>query len=146
MRLVHTVVVNAEREAVWNYVDDPNNLATLNPGLKSMRHVAGPERDAGAVYELIHTVGDREVLTTATITDRRPPSSMTTESTSEMGVTTTTFAFKSVNYRTEWTLFIEYRFKGFYWLASLFTRGAMRKAQRAEMEAMAERVEAGLRG
>lgn len=145
MKFIHTIHIDANPDAVWSFLDDPKNLAELNPGLKSYRHVSGPERDVGAVYEFVHAVDSRELVTTTTITDRRPPRLMTTESTSETGATTMTFAFESVDGRTEWTMFVEYRFKGVYWWASLFTRRAMRNAQRTEMEAMAERIDEGLR-
>jgi uncharacterized protein YndB with AHSA1/START domain len=123
MKARFEVIVNADRNTVWDAFDNPDNIPQWQPTLKSFTHKSGTPGEVGAITELVYDENDRELVMSETITERRRPDFMA-------GIYTTK-GRKSliVNYfeiiegdKTRWVRHANHNFSGFMKLVSPFIR------------------------
>lgn len=117
------ILIDADRAAVWRFFDDPNNMTTWQPALKSIAHKSGSPGQPGAISELVYDENDREVVMTETITARRAPSFLggTYESKWATAVIVNYFEEADAG-QTRWVSNANYRFKGFMKVRAFFIR------------------------
>ena len=73
VKLKSEVIIEADRALVWRLFGDPDNLASWQPSLESVRLVSGTRGHPDAVSELIYDENGRKVVLTETITATREP-------------------------------------------------------------------------
>ncbi len=142
MRYRNDILINAAPEIVWQVFDDPESSYDWQPALKSHSLIAGNEGEVGSVYELVYDNDGKELKVVATLTEKRKLESVAST------VDCDAYSAKVYNWfqavgdeQTRWTFDIEYRFKGVYWLVSLFLRSTMRARAADEMQRFRQLVE-----
>jgi hypothetical protein len=76
MKARFEVIVNADRNTVWDAFDNPDNIPKWQPTLKSFPHKSGTPGEVGAITELVYDENGRELVMSETITERRRPDFM----------------------------------------------------------------------
>lgn len=73
MKFKSELLLEADRETVWNTFDDVDKLESWVQDLIDYRPVSGKLRQVGAVAELVYRENGRQLSVTETITERRAP-------------------------------------------------------------------------
>jgi uncharacterized membrane protein len=84
MRVERTIVVNAPREVVWDYITDPANYTLFFSGITRWEVEGRKKRGCGARYRMLMHVGSAEVGGLVEIVEFEEPGDMAW--TSVMGV------------------------------------------------------------
>ncbi len=135
MKLKYELVIDADRDTVWESFDDADNLKRWQPTLNSYRHLSGEAGRPGMVAELTYAENGRTVVMTETITERRRPDFMAgiyeTDRSSALIVNT----FETVDGGgTRWTAWMNMSFRGFTKLLSLFLIKSIRRRTEDDMQ------------
>lgn len=146
MKYHREIVIDAPRERVWRLFDDPGNLSKWQPTLRSFEPRSGKPGEVGAVSELVYEENGRRVVMTETITERREPDFLAGVYESDWGATLIVNHFEvQGEQRTKWSVWCNFRFRGFMRLLSPFMAGSIRRRTDADLErfkALAESADA----
>ena len=129
------ILIDADRETVWRFFDNIDNLPKWQPTLKCVRHVTGTPGQEDAVSERVYDENGREVVVTETITARRAPEFVggTYESTGGTVVIVNLFEATGDG-KTRWSSNTNHMFKGMTKLMSLFARQSICERIDADMQ------------
>lgn len=117
------VLIDADRDTVWRFFDNPDNMTRWQPTLKSFTPISGTPGQADAVSELVYDENGREVVLTETITARREPEFLGGTYESKWGTVVIVNLFEQVGSRqTRWSSNTNHIFKGFMKVMALFMR------------------------
>ena len=127
MKLKAEVIIDADREVVWRYFDDPDNLTKWQPTLESHSYVAGEPGEPDAVCELRYKEKNRLRVVRETITARRAPDFLAgiRESGYANAVVVNHFE-DAADGKTRWVAFWNYSFTGVAKFKTLFTHRSFR--------------------
>ena len=73
MKYKTEVIINAPREKVIEYFDNPENLKKWQPGFISMEHISGEKGEVGSQYKMKYKMRNREIEMIETITKKQLP-------------------------------------------------------------------------
>lgn len=73
MKTKFELIIDANREIVWDAFQNTDNIYKWQPTLKSFTHKSGVPGDVGAVSELIYAENNGEMVISETITEKRRP-------------------------------------------------------------------------
>jgi uncharacterized protein YndB with AHSA1/START domain len=115
------VIIDADRDTVWRFFDNADNMTKWQPTLRSFRHVSGTPGQPDAVSELVYDENGREVVLTETITARREPEFLGGTYESRWGTVVILNLFEQTeDGRTRWSSNSNHRFRGLMKFLSLF--------------------------
>lgn len=121
------VLIDANRDTVWRFFDNPDNMTKWQPTLKSVRQVTGTPGQPDAVSELVYDEKGREVVLTETVTARREPEFLGGTYDSNWGSVVILNLFEQTNDgRTRWSSNSNHQFKGLMKFLSLFMAKSIR--------------------
>lgn len=123
MKAKFEVIVDADRNAVWDAFDNPDNISKWQTTLKSITHKSGTPGEVGAITELVYDEDGRKLVMTETITERRQPAFMAGIYTTKGSKSLIVNYFETVgDDKTRWVSHANHNFSGFMKLVSLFIR------------------------
>lgn len=129
------VVIDAPRELVWTVFDDPDNMKKWQPTLESFTHKSGEPGQPGAVSELVYRENGREIVMTETITERRDREFLAGTYDNAYGTTLIVNRFEAIDVNTtRWTMWCNFRFRGFMKIMALFMAGSIRRRTNDDLE------------
>lgn len=129
------VVIDAPRELVWTVFDDPDNMKKWQPTLESFTHKSGEPGQPGAVSELVYRENGREIVMTETITERRDREFLAGTYDNAYGTTLIVNRFEAIDDNTtRWTMWCNFRFRGFMKIMALFMAGSIRRRTNDDLE------------
>jgi carbon monoxide dehydrogenase subunit G len=141
------ILIDADRETVWRFFDNPDNMTRWQPTLKSFTHISGTPGQVDAVSELVYHEGSREIVITGKITARRAPEFLGGTYESKWAAVVTVNLFEqTADGRTRWSGNTNYQFKGFMKLMALFARKSICEHIDADMQRFKLFVETELAG
>jgi uncharacterized protein YndB with AHSA1/START domain len=115
------VMIDADRDTVWRFFDNPDNITKWQPTLRSCQHVSGAPGQPDAVSELVYDENGREVVLTETITARREPEFLGGTYESKWGTVVILNLFEQTDDgRTRWSSNSSHRFRGLMRFLALF--------------------------
>ena len=115
------VLIDADRDTVWHFFDNPDNMTKWQPTLRSFRNVSGTPGQPDAVSELVYDENGREVVLTETITARRDPEFLGGTYESRWGTVVILNLFEQTeDGRTRWSSNSNHQFRGLMRFLSLF--------------------------
>ena len=120
------VLIDADRDTVWRFFDNPDNMTRWQPTLKSFTHISGTPGQSDAVSELVYDENGREVVLTETITARRETEFLGGTYESKWGTVVILNLFEQIGDRqTRWSSNTNHIFKGFMKVMALFMRNSI---------------------
>jgi len=129
------ILIDADRDTVWRFFDNPDNMTRWQPTLKSFTHISGTPGQADAVSELVYDENGREVVLTETITARREPEFLGGTYESKWGTVVIVNLFEQTGDRqTRWSSNTNHVFKGFMKVMALFMRKSICDRIDADMQ------------
>ncbi|MBT8097241.1 MAG: SRPBCC family protein [Woeseia sp.] len=138
------VIINAPREQVWAAFDDPDNMTRWQPTLESFVHKSGTPGHPGAVSELTYNENGRKIVMTETISERREEEFLAGIYESGFGTTTIVNNFEKINaQQTKWTMWCNFRFRGFMKIMALFMSKSIRKRTDEDLQRFKQLAEGG---
>ena len=141
------VLIDADRDTVWRYFDNPDNMTKWQPTLKSVRQVSGTPGQADAVSELVYNENGREVRLTETVTARREPEFLGGAYDSDWGnVVILNLFTQTHDGRTRWSSSSNHQFKGLTRFLSLFMAKSIRRRIDEDMQRFKLLVETEVAG
>lgn len=136
------VIIDAPRDHVWATFDNPDNMARWQPMLESFVHKSGTPGQVGAVAELTYRENGRKIVMTETINERREPDFLAGIYESDFGTTTIVNQFEQLDEKkTKWTMWCNFRFRGFMKMMALFMGGSIRKRTNDDLQRFKELAE-----
>ncbi len=127
MKLKAEVVIDADRDVVWRYFDDPDTLSQWQPTLESHDHVAGTPGEPDAIRELRYREKSRLRVVRETITARREPDFLAGIRESAYANAVVVNHFEDAgDGRTRWIAYWNYSFTGIAKFKTLFTHPSYR--------------------
>ena len=145
MKTRFEVIIDADRDTVWQAFDNAYNLRKWQPTLKSFRHKSGPPGEPGSVSELIYNDNGREVIMVETLTEKRRPDFMAGVYESQWGNAVIVNYFESIDdKKTRWVGHANHTFKGFMKLMTFFIRKKICERTEADMQRFKLLVESQL--
>lgn len=145
MKLKFELIIDADRDAVWDAFDNPDNRKRWQPTLASYRHQSGEPGQIGAVAELVYQENGRNIIMTETITEHRKPDFLAGIYETSHGTTLIVNTFEPVvEGGTRWTSWINMSFRGFMKLLSLFLIKSIRRRTENDMQHFKLMVETDL--
>jgi uncharacterized protein YndB with AHSA1/START domain len=141
------VLIDADRETVWRFFDDPDNMTKWQPTLRSFRPVSGTPGQPDAVAELVYEEDGREIVLTETITARREPEFLGGTYESKWGTVVILNLFEPTDDgRTRWSSNSNHQFKGLMKFLSLFMVKSIRSRIEDDMQRFKLLVETAVAG
>jgi hypothetical protein len=135
MKAKFEVIVDADRNAVWDAFDNPDNISRWQPALKSFTHKSGTPGEVGAITELVYDENGRELVISEIITERRQPDFMAGIYTTKGSKSLIVNYFETVeDDKTRWISHASHSFSGFMKLVSPFVRKAIRSRTENDMQ------------
>jgi len=135
MKTRFEIVIDADRDTVWDAFDNPDNMVKWQPTLKSFTYKSGPPGDVGSVAELVYDEKGREIVMLETMTEKRRPSFMAGIYESKWGKALIVNYFETVDEnRTRWVGHANHSFKGFMRLMSPFIRKSICERTESDMQ------------
>lgn len=135
MKLKAEIIIDADRDTVWQAFDNPDNMSKWQPTLKSFTHQSGQPGQPGAVSELVYEENGREIVMTERVSERRQPDFMAGSYESKWGTALIVNHFEKVgDKQTRWVSYWNQTFSGFLRLLTPFMRGSMRKRLDDDMQ------------
>ena len=123
MKAKFEVIVDADRNAVWDAFDNPGNIPKWQPTLKSFTHKSGTPGEVGSITELVYDENGRELVMSETITERRQPDFMAGIYATKGSKSLIVNYFETVEgNKTRWVSHANHSFSGFMKLVSPFIR------------------------
>ena len=120
------ILIDADRDMVWRFFDNPDNMTRWQPTPKSFTPISGTPGQADAVSELVYDENGREVVLTETITARREPEFLGGTYESKWGTVVILNLFEQAGDRqTRWSSNTNHVFKGFMKVMALFMRNSI---------------------
>ena len=117
------VLIDADRDTVWQFFDNPDNMSKWQPTLKSFTHKSGTPGQPDAISELVYDENGRDIVMTETITARREPAFLGGTYESKWGNVIIFNHFEETNDgKTIWACNSNYVFKGFMKVMAIFMR------------------------
>ncbi|MGB5353372.1 MAG: SRPBCC family protein [Woeseia sp.] len=142
MKYKTEVIINAPRERVWAEFDNPDNMTRWQPTLESFVHRSGTPGQPGAVSELIYNENGRTVVMIETINERREPDFLAGIYESNFGTTTIVNQFEELgDSQTKWTVWCNFRFRGFMKLVAFFVSKSIRDRTDCDLQRFKELAE-----
>ena len=127
MKLKAEVIIDADRETAWRYLDDPDKLSNWQPTLESYSCVSGKPGQPDAVCELRYMEKGRLRVVRETITARREPDFLAGIRESGYGNAVVVNHFEDAgDGRTRWIAYWNYSFSGIAKFKTLFTHRSFR--------------------
>ncbi len=127
MKLKAEVSIDADREIVWRYFDDPDNLSKWQPTLESHEFVAGTPGEPDSICELRYREKSRLRIVRETITARRAPDFLAGIRESAYASAVVVNHFEDAgDGRTHWIAYWNYSFTGVAKFKTLFTHRSFR--------------------
>lgn len=127
MKLKAEVIIDADRDIVWRYFDDPDKLSKWQPTLESHSFVAGTPGQPDAVCELRYMEKSRLRVVRETITARRAPDFLAGIRESAYGNAVVVNHFDDAgDGKTRWIAYWNYSFSGAAKFKTLFTHRSYR--------------------
>ena len=116
-------IVDADRNAVWDAFDNPDNISKWQTTLKSITHKSGTPGEVGAITELVYDENGRKLVITETITERLQPAFMAGIYATKGSKSLIVNYFETIgDDKTRWVSHANHNFSGFMKLVSLFIR------------------------
>ena len=145
MKLKYELVIDADRDTVWEAFDSTENLLRWQPTLQRFDHRSGEAGQPGAISELTYEEDGRQVVITETLTERREPDFMAGiyESKHATMLHVNTFE-ETEDGRTRWTSWCNMNFKGLMKLFSIFMIKSFRQRTEDDMQRFKLMVETDL--
>jgi carbon monoxide dehydrogenase subunit G len=132
VKLKSEVIIEADRATVWRLFGDPDNLASWQPSLESVRLVSGTRGHPDAVSELIYDENGRKVVLTVGGTYA-----------SGTGSAVVLHRFEDAgDKRTRWIGHWNHSFNGAMRFVALLFRRSMQKRVEADMQRFRDFVHA----
>ena len=145
MKLKYELVIDADRDAVWDAFDNPDNLKRWQPTLESYRRQSGDAGQPGAVAELCYDENGRKIIMTETITESRKPDFMAGIYETPHSSTLIVNTFETVDGGgTRWTAWTNMGFRGFMRFLSPFLIKSIRRRTENDMQRFKLMVETDL--
>lgn len=128
------VLIDADRVTVWKFFDNPDNMSKWQPTLKSFTHKSGTPGQPDAISELIYDDDGRDIIMTETITARREPVFLGGIYESKWGSVIIFNQFEETDDgKTIWASNINYVFRGFMKIMSIFMRKSIYRRTDTDM-------------
>jgi len=122
MKLKVEVIIDADREVVWRYFDDPDKLSKWQPTLESYNYVAGTPGEPDAICELHYMEKRRLRVVRESITARRAPDFLAGIRESGYSSAVVVNHFEDAgDGKTRWIAYWNYSFTGVAKFKTLFT-------------------------
>lgn len=145
MKSKFELIIDADRDTVWEAFDNTEQLGRWQPTLVSYEHQSGEAGQPGATAELIYDENGRRITVTETITERRKPDFKAGIYESRHGATLVFNTFEQIDdHRTRWSAWSNMNFKGFMKFLSIFLIGAVRRRTEDDMQRFKLMVETDL--
>jgi uncharacterized protein YndB with AHSA1/START domain len=133
MKTKFEVVIDANREIVWDAFQNADNIYTWKPTLKSFTHTSGVPGEVGAASDLVYAENNGETVMSETITENRRPDFMAATYEARWGESLIVNYFEAVDgNKTRWVSHANHDFNGIMKLLTPFMR--MRICKRAESD------------
>jgi uncharacterized protein YndB with AHSA1/START domain len=147
MKRRNEIVIDADRETVWQSFCNPGNRSRWQPTLKSVTHRSGTPGEPGQVAELVYVENGREVVMTETLTEKRRPDFMAGTYETAHGHATVVNHFEAIGAtQTRWTVYFYHRFKGIMRLMGPLFRKSVNARTEDRMQRFRRLVETGPAG
>lgn len=141
------ILIDADRDTVWRFFDNVDNMTRWQPTLKSFTPVSGTPGQADAVSELVYDEGGREVVLTETITARREPEFLGGTYESKWGTVVILNRFEQTgDHQTRWSSNSNHVFRGFMKVFAVFMQRSICGRIDADMQRFKLLVETELAG
>ena len=135
MKTKYEVVIDADRDTVWDAFDNADNIAGWQPTLQSFTHKSGIPGEVGAVSELVYAEGNGEMVMSETITEKRRPDFMAGIYEARRSKSLIVNFFEAVDgNRTRWVSHANHSFSGIMKLMTPFIRKAICKRTESDMQ------------
>ena len=145
MKSKFELIIDADRDTVWNAFENSDQLRRWQPTLLSYEHQSGDLGQPGATAELIYDENGRRVILTETITERRKPDFKAGIYESRHGTTLVFNTFEKIDdRRTRWSAWSNMNFRGFMKIMSIFAINAIRRRTEDDMQRFKLMVETDL--
>lgn len=139
------LIINKNRDEVWDKFDSVRNLYKWQPTLKEFKLLSGEAGQPGAKSRLRYHERKRDIEMIETITIRNKPEEFS--GTYEMKGTKNSIKNKFTEIsenQTKWELDSEFEFGGIYKLMSPFMKGMIVKRTKTDMNRFKDLVEGNL--
>jgi len=139
------LIINKNRDEVWDTFDSVRNLYKWQPTLKEFKLLSGEAGQPGAKSRLGYHERKRDIEMIETITVRNKPEELS--GTYEMKGTKNSIKNKFTEIsenKTKWELDSEFEFGGMYKLMSPFIKGMIVKRTKTDMNRFKDLVEGNL--
>ncbi len=134
MKTKFEVIIDADRDTVWDVFDNADNIARWQPTLKSFTHKSGLPGEVGAVSELIYAEGNGEMLMSETITEKRRPDFMAGFYEAKWSKSLIVNYFETVDdNKTRWVSHANHNFSGIMKLMTPFVRKTICRRTESDM-------------
>lgn len=135
MKSRYEITIDADQKTVWREYTNPDNLSKWQPALKSITHKTGTPGEIGATSELTYRENGRDLLMTATITEKRAPDFTASiyESTTSRAIVVNHFVAVDER-RTRWISYANHEFKGRFGLRAWISRRALHRQSTERMQ------------
>ena len=135
MKLKFELVIDADRQAVWDAFDDSANMQRWQPTLASYTHLSGEPGQPDAKAELIYEENGRRIEMTETITERRAPDFLAGIYETRHGTTLLVNTFENAgDGRTLWTIWSNMNFRGLMKFFAIFLVKHIRSRTENDMQ------------
>lgn len=142
MEILQEITIDADRQTVWRYFDDPESMRRWQPNLTSEVHKQGTPGKPGAISEVIYDHDGRDLRAIATLISKEEPEFMSATYDSDWSQTTITNRFDVLaNGKTRWVYQTNIRFKGWSRIAAIFLRKTMQTRAYMEMQRLKQHIE-----
>jgi uncharacterized protein YndB with AHSA1/START domain len=145
MKLKFETTINASLGTVWAAFDHPDNLPRWQQNLESFTHLSGKRGQPGAVMELVYKEKGGKVVVQETVLERRAPTLLAgTHETSTSTTLLVNHFDRVAENTTRWSLWSNFRLRGWRRLMAIFVAGMIRQRTEADMARFRLMVETDL--
>jgi len=129
------ILIDADRDTVWRFFDNPDYMTKWQPTLRSFRPVSGTPGQPDAVSELVYDENGREVVLTETITARRDAEFLGGTYESSWGTVVIFNLFERTGAgQTRWSSNANHQFRGIMKFLALFMAKSIRSRIDSDMQ------------
>lgn len=145
MKLKFELIIDADREAVWEAFDNADHMQRWQRTLVSYEHRSGEPGVPGSVAKLVYDVNGRRTIMTETISEHRKPVFMAGIYETSHSTTLVFNTFEQIDEQhTRWVAWTNMNFKGLMRLTSIFLIKSIRRRTEDDMQRFKLMVETDL--
>lgn len=135
MKIRFELIIDADRDTVWDAFHNADNISRWQPTLKSFTHKSGAPGEIGAVSELIYAESDGDMIMTETITEIRRPDFIASIYEAKWSKSIVVNHFETLgNNQTLWVNHARHEFRGLMKLMAPFIRKSICKRSENDMQ------------